>query len=164
MVMGRLIVFGLIVGLVSQLVVRCIMPNRAIWTVWMNSPRCVSSICVVLGIVILATIAKPRYSQSVNYVAASTLAVQLVCMPCTALILKPMVSAERPGFVGIAKLSGLALLVYMVALVFDMLRHWEFSWSVDRNVQRQIAWIASVAEKLINRGVHLIGKLNAASA
>ncbi|WP_024541177.1 acyltransferase family protein [Bifidobacterium choerinum] len=161
----RLLIFGLILGLGSQLIVQCIMPNRAIWTVWMNSPRCISSICVALGIVVLATTARPRHSRSVNYVAASTLAVYLVCThPCAALVLVPLVATEPSGFVGVTKLVGLALLVYLVALMLDMLRHWMFGWSIDRNVQPQNAWIAATAEKLLDRGVSLLDRLGVVSS
>ncbi len=48
--------------------------------------------------------------------------------------------------------------------MLDMLRHWMFGWSIDRNVQRQNAWIAATAEKLLDRGVGLLDRLGVVSS
>lgn len=152
-----LLAFGLAVGLGSQLIIACVLPNRVVWTMWMNSPRCLSTICIALAIVVIATTAKPRYSQVINYVAASTLAVYLVCTHMFAnLILTPVVRTLHPGIASVGKMVAMAAMVYIAALIIDILRHWIFTWTVDRSVNRQNDWITDNLRRLCDRGVRAI--------
>lgn len=154
-----LLAFGLTVGLGSQLIIECVLPNRIVWTMWMNSPRCLSTICIALAIVVMATTAKPRYSRVINYVAASTLAVYLVCTHMFAnLILRPMVSPLHPDIASVGKIVAMAAIIYIVSLIIDILRHWIFSWTIDRNINQQNDWIIDSLRRLYDRGVRVVGK------
>lgn len=160
----RLLVVGLVVGLGSQLFIQSLLPNRIVWSMWMNSPRCLSSICIALAIVIIATTAKPRYSKVINYIAASTLAVYLVSThPLADLVLKPLAARTQTGIVAIWQVLAMAAAVYITALIIDMIRHWVFSWTVDRNAPRQSVWMVSKLKQVRNVGIRLLDRLATSS-
>lgn len=161
----RLFAFGLALGLGSQFLAQCVLPNRIVWSLWMNSPRCLSSICIALAIVICATTAKPRHSAVINYIAASTLAVYLVCThPLADMVLKPLAARTPVGIAAIGQVFVMAVAVYVGALAIDMVRHWVFDWTIDRNVERQNAWIVSKLRAMRDAGVRILDRLTAAAS
>lgn len=139
----KLILFGLVFGIGTQLIIQCAFPNNGyLWYLWMNCPRCLPSLCIAFGVIILAVERKPRYSRVVNYIAGSTLAVYLVCTHTFAdLILKPLAKLTPVGIVSILIVIGMSIVTYAAAIVVDAIRRWIFSCSVDRNVPAQNAWI-----------------------
>ncbi|MCH4853774.1 acyltransferase [Bifidobacterium pseudolongum] len=155
------IVVGSGIALTSQALVQCMSPNKIMGHMWMNSPRCISSICIALGIVIIATTSKAHHSQTINYVASSTLAVYLVCThQFIKLALRPVMQYIQPGAGGVVKVLMVALSIYTAALSVDMMRHWVFGWLVDRNVGCQNAWIIGKLERIRNYGIQVIERLD----
>lgn len=149
-----LLAFGLTVGLGSQLIIECVLPNRIVWTMWMNSPRCLSTICIALAIVVMATTSKPG-----QLCRCIDIAVYLVCTHMLAnLILRPMVRPLHPGIVSVSKIVAIAAIVYIVSLIIDILRHWIFSWTVDRNINQQNDCISDSLRRLYDGGVRVVGK------
>lgn len=154
------IVVGSGIALTSQVLVQCMFPNKIMGHMWMNSPRCIPSICIALGIVIIATTSKAHHSKTINYVASSTLAVYLVCThQFIKLALRPVMQYISSGIGGVVKVLMVALSIYTAALSVDMMRHWLFGWLVDRNVGRQNAWIIGKLERIRNYGIQVAGRL-----
>lgn len=152
----HLLIFGLLFGLGTQVIVQLLSPDRPIMTLWMNMPRCLPSLCIALALIILGTTAKPRYSHYINVVAASTLSVYLVetsTFGKTILlnILVPLPTGA--GILGIGCLLAIAL--YCGVIAVDLVREWIYARTIDRNQSCQASyicdWLYEIAQRILRR-------------
>ncbi len=139
----KMLAIGLFFGLSSQFIVQCFSPDDGyLYYFWMNTPRCLPSICIALAFLIFATTARERFSKIVNYLAASTLSVYLVVTSQMGeMVLRMFARMASPGLWGIVFILVVALVVYAGILVVDMVRHWVFSKTFNLNEVNQLEWI-----------------------
>ncbi|RYN12392.1 symporter [Bifidobacterium animalis subsp. animalis] len=161
----KLIYIGLIFGLGSQIIVQCFSPSKTynMTPLWLNSPRCLPSMCIGFGLLVLAFSAKNHYNKIVNRFAASTLSIYLVGASPFVLLNQSSIAERIPllgGIGAIAILSGLLLCLYICVLLFDLVRQYIYTITVDRNNSEQASWICknllSLRETIWNFGKKLI--------
>ena len=138
-----LLAVGIIFGISTQFVVQCFFPNNGyLHYFWLNTPRCLPSICISIALLIFVTTAHSRVSKAVNWLAASTLSVYLVVTtPVGEMVLRTFAKAVHPGVGGIVFNLLMAVIVYLGVLMMDVLRHAVFSKTVDLNELDQLEWI-----------------------
>lgn len=161
----KLIYIGLIFGLGSQIIVQCFSPSKTynMTPLWLNSPRCLPSMCIGFGLLVLAFSAKNHYNKIVNRFAASTLSIYLVGASPFVLLNQSSIAERIPllgGIGAIAILSGLLLCLYICVLLFDLVRQYIYTITVDRNNSEQASWICknllSLRETIWDFGKKLI--------
>lgn len=144
----RLILFGLFIGMGSQVVAVAALPQSGILgALWMNCPRCIPSICIALGIIVLAINHKPRYSRLVNKMAAGTLAVYLLVTSDAVHDGLTIAAKHFPLYAGVGAIGlsvCVALLIYIFAIALDCVRQLLYSATIDRNEAKQNAHIISL--------------------
>lgn len=147
----RMIVIGLLLGIVSNSVAQFLSPNAPVLAVWMNKPRCIPSLLISLGLLVKATQAKPRYSRVVNMFAGSTLAVYLMigsmlsryaAMACDAL--------GASGWMRYGEEFAVAVAFFCGGILIDLARRGLFAVTVDR---RPGMWFEKVWTTVVQRDI-----------
>lgn len=127
------------------------------------SPWFIPTMATALGIILLATQARPRHIPAVNLIAGSTLSVYLVHMywPITIWLQHALSGAltyvDAPAMGRYAVYYALTLIVYAAIIILDLIRRAVFSITVERdNRERRLfgrMWIIAMNRmKIVTNG------------
>ena len=153
----KLIVVGFVLGFGSNVCLQFFQPDEVVGAFWMNKPRCLPSLCMAFGILMLAVSRKSWHSRLVNRVASCTLAMYLLQGTLNPLAIWLLGDRLDPfsGF-GLLVLDLLiAIACYVAALLIDMGRQMLFDFILVRRPGRWFEKLWAWGQTLTGRGRHV---------
>ena len=152
----KLIVIGFVLGFGSNVCVQFFQSDEVVGAFWMNKPRCLPSLCMAFGALMLAVSHASWHSRLVNRVASCTLAMYLLqgtLDPLAVWLLGDRLDSFS-GFGLLALNVLIAIACYATALLIDMGRQILFDFVLVRRPGRWFDRLWGWGQALTATGRH----------
>ncbi|WEV59328.1 acyltransferase [Bifidobacterium sp. ESL0728] len=148
----NLLLAGFIIGVTTQFICEmllCFANKNVLFTKgWLNCPSCIPSMFMGLGMLMLATQKTEIYNKVINRLASCTLAIYLLITDknMNTIIAKVLsiLFTGQSGYIIVLTCVIMALLIFIVSILLDLIRQGIFAITVNRRPYR---WLYALENK-----------------